>query len=194
VNAGGAWAARMGFGLPRRLGEGIATGFRFCPGRAVGDMSKRPAKAQPDNTAPTLSISERILLFCVASGTDWERAGVTGATITAMVIRDLIERDSVNRLTLTAQGGPHSTSCWRGHGHEPPRSAPGDPMTLGNMRANGVRSLDVCRPRFDHGPAGVVSAVCGQLICIKGGDEMACTEDSLFPKEQVPASRPPPPT
>jgi hypothetical protein len=24
-----------------------------------------------------------------------------------------------------------------------PRSSPGDPMTLGNMRANGVRSLDV---------------------------------------------------
>jgi hypothetical protein len=32
-----------------------------------------------------------------------------------------------------------------------PRSAPGDPMTLGNMRANGVRSLAVsywqCHPR-----------------------------------------------
>jgi hypothetical protein len=25
-----------------------------------------------------------------------------------------------------------------------PRSPAGDPMTLGNMRANGVRSLDVC--------------------------------------------------
>jgi hypothetical protein len=26
----------------------------------------------------------------------------------------------------------------------------GPPMTLGNMRANGVRSLDVCCLRFDH--------------------------------------------
>jgi hypothetical protein len=46
-------------------------------------MSKPPAKAKPD-AAPALSIPERILLFCVASGTDWERAGITGATVTAM--------------------------------------------------------------------------------------------------------------
>jgi hypothetical protein len=68
----------------------------------------------------------------------------------------------------------------------------GPPMTLGNMRANGVRLLDVCCLRFDHDTTvRAVSAICGQLIWIKGGDEMACTEDSLFPKEQVPASRPP---
>jgi hypothetical protein len=40
----------------------------------------------------------------------------------------------------------------------------------------------------------LAARICGQLIWIKGGDEMACTEDSLFPKEQVPASRPPPST
>jgi hypothetical protein len=40
----------------------------------------------------------------------------------------------------------------------------------------------------------LAARICGQLIWIKGGDEMACTKDSLFPKEQVPASRPPPST
>jgi hypothetical protein len=59
-------------------------------------------KANP--AARTLSLPERLLLFCVASNTDWEHAGIMGATVTAMVIRGLIERDAANRLTLTPQG------------------------------------------------------------------------------------------
>jgi hypothetical protein len=56
-------------------------------------------------TAPAdLSTPERVLLFCVASGTEWERAGVTGATVTAMIVRGLVERDAGNKLTLTDQG------------------------------------------------------------------------------------------
>ena len=51
-----------------------------------------------------LSIPERILLFCVASGTEWERAGVTGATVTVLVVRGLIERDAEGRLVLRKQG------------------------------------------------------------------------------------------
>jgi hypothetical protein len=66
-------------------------------------MSKRPAKAGT-HAAPALNIPERILLFCVASGTEWERAGIAGATVTTMVVRGLIERDTSNRLTLTDQG------------------------------------------------------------------------------------------
>jgi hypothetical protein len=38
------------------------------------------------------------------SGTDWEHAGIPGATVTAVVIRGLVERDAANRLTLTEQG------------------------------------------------------------------------------------------
>ena len=55
-------------------------------------MSKRPAKPTADG-APALCIPERILLFCVASDTDWEHAGITGTTVTAM--RGLIQRDPV---------------------------------------------------------------------------------------------------
>jgi hypothetical protein len=54
--------------------------------------------------AAELSVPERVLLFCVASGTEWSRAGVTGAAATAMVVKGLIERDSADDLTLTNDG------------------------------------------------------------------------------------------
>jgi hypothetical protein len=68
-------------------------------------MSKRPAKSTAaDAATPALNIPERLLLFCVASGTDWEHAGITGATVTAMVVRGMIARDAGGGLTLTPQG------------------------------------------------------------------------------------------
>jgi hypothetical protein len=51
-----------------------------------------------------LTVPERVLLFCVASGTDWQRASVTGETVTLMVVKGLVERDASGRLTLTEQG------------------------------------------------------------------------------------------
>jgi hypothetical protein len=44
------------------------------------------------------------LLFCIASHTEWERAGITDATVTNMVIRGLIERDPAGLLWLTKEG------------------------------------------------------------------------------------------
>jgi hypothetical protein len=52
-------------------------------------MAKSPT---PDTTA--LGVRERMLLFCVGSGTDWQRAGITGETVTALVVRGLIMRDA----------------------------------------------------------------------------------------------------
>jgi hypothetical protein len=54
--------------------------------------------------AADLSTLERILLFCVASGTEWAQAGVTGRTETAMVVRGLVDRDGAGRLVLTPDG------------------------------------------------------------------------------------------
>jgi hypothetical protein len=54
--------------------------------------------------AADLSTPERILLFCIASGTQWAQAGVTGATVTAMVVRGLVDRDAAERLELTPDG------------------------------------------------------------------------------------------
>ena len=66
-------------------------------------MSKRPARPTAA-AAPPLSIPERVLLFCVASRTDWEHVGITGATVTAMIVRGRIQRDAAGRLWLTKEG------------------------------------------------------------------------------------------
>jgi hypothetical protein len=54
--------------------------------------------------ADELNVPERVLLFCVASGTDWERAGLTGAVVTSAIVRGLIQRDPLGQLSLTKQG------------------------------------------------------------------------------------------
>jgi hypothetical protein len=54
--------------------------------------------------ATELNVPERVLLFCLASGTEWAQAGVTGATTTMMLVRGLVERDSAGGLKMTPQG------------------------------------------------------------------------------------------
>jgi hypothetical protein len=54
--------------------------------------------------AAQLTVQERVLLFCLASGTEWAQAGVTGATATAMLVRGLVDRDTSGRLELTPHG------------------------------------------------------------------------------------------
>jgi hypothetical protein len=65
------------------------------------------AKPNPDSPAAqvqALSIPARLLLFCVAARIDWERVGVTRATVTTTVVRGLIERDVAGGLTITKHG------------------------------------------------------------------------------------------
>ena len=52
-----------------------------------------PARPSPAKIASDLRVPERVMLFCLASGTDWERAGVTHATAQQMLVRGLIDRD-----------------------------------------------------------------------------------------------------
>jgi hypothetical protein len=52
--------------------------------------------------AAELTVPERVLLFCVASETEWAQAGVTGATVTMMLVRGLVERDKLRVGRLTA--------------------------------------------------------------------------------------------
>jgi hypothetical protein len=54
--------------------------------------------------AAELSVPERVLLFCVASETEWERAGITGAVVTSAIVRGLIQRDPLGQLSLTKEG------------------------------------------------------------------------------------------
>jgi hypothetical protein len=51
------------------------------------------------------TVTERVLLFCVASKTDWAKAGATGATAQHLHVRGLIERKRTpTRFVLTEQG------------------------------------------------------------------------------------------
>jgi hypothetical protein len=59
-------------------------------------------KAAP-NIVADLSVSERVLLFCVASGTEWKKVATQSAA-TRLIVHGLIKRDAVGRLELTAQG------------------------------------------------------------------------------------------
>jgi hypothetical protein len=54
--------------------------------------------------ATELSATERVLLFCVATGTEWASVGIAGPAATAMIVRGLIERNSANELSLTKDG------------------------------------------------------------------------------------------
>jgi len=56
----------------------------------------------PDAIA--LTPRERVLLFCAGSSTDWKRAGIMSETVTSLIVRGLLVRDGVGRLTLTNSG------------------------------------------------------------------------------------------
>ncbi len=54
--------------------------------------------------AAALSVPERVLLFCLASGTSWQKAGVTERTISVMVVKGMIDRDALGHPSITKQG------------------------------------------------------------------------------------------
>ena len=63
-------------------------------------MAKPPT---PDISS--LGVQERVLLFCVGSDTDWQRAGVPEEVVTRMTVRGFVSRDPLGRLELTDAGG-----------------------------------------------------------------------------------------
>ena len=63
------------------------------------------AKLSSQKATTRLSDRERILLFCVASRTNWQKTtGVTGETLTALIVKGLTVRDALGRLALTSRG------------------------------------------------------------------------------------------
>jgi hypothetical protein len=69
--------------------------------RHGGDMAKLSIPAE---AAAALRVSERMLLFCVASNTDWQHTTIPGEIVTTMVVKGLIERDAGGHLSLTDRG------------------------------------------------------------------------------------------
>jgi hypothetical protein len=64
-------------------------------------VAKAPTTEQ---IAAELTVPERVLLFCLASDTDWVKAGVTHSIAQHMFVRALAERDQATKLVLTDQG------------------------------------------------------------------------------------------
>jgi hypothetical protein len=58
----------------------------------------------PAQTAEALSVPERLLLLCVASGIDFKHAKITERVATEVVVKGLITLDTGGVLTLTDRG------------------------------------------------------------------------------------------
>jgi len=59
----------------------------------------------PRAIAAQLAVPDRVLLFWLASDTDWTRAGVTHAAVRHMMARNLVDRELAgSRYVLTALG------------------------------------------------------------------------------------------
>ena len=50
-----------------------------------------PRRLSPAQIASDLRYHQRVMLFCLASGGDWKRAGVTQATAHHLLVRGLID-------------------------------------------------------------------------------------------------------
>ena len=57
-----------------------------------------------EEIAAGLGIRERVVLFCIASGPEWRRLGVAGDAVAVMSMKGLIDRDALDRLSLTEHG------------------------------------------------------------------------------------------
>jgi hypothetical protein len=75
---------------------------------AIRLEARRRTAGDPANvtavSAETLSVRERILLFCLASGTRWHRAGVTEHTVLNMVAKGMVDREAGAQPSLTRRG------------------------------------------------------------------------------------------
>jgi len=64
-----------------------------------------PARASFETVATRLTVPERVLLFRLASGTDWQRAGIAALAAQQMMIRGLVEREGgAGAYVLTDEG------------------------------------------------------------------------------------------
>jgi hypothetical protein len=60
--------------------------------------------SMPAEAAKALSVPERLLLFCVASETDWRHAKIAERLVTEAVVKGLITRDAAGVLAVTDRG------------------------------------------------------------------------------------------
>ena len=90
--------------LASREGEDILKYFLIFRRAAEPHGNAMAKLSMPTETAVALRVSERMLLFCVASNTDWKHPAIPGEIVTTMVVKGLIDRDTGGALTLTDRG------------------------------------------------------------------------------------------
>jgi hypothetical protein len=71
--------------------------------RISGDEMRRKSKPIAILGVDSLSVSERLLLFCVASDTNPIEAGVSSAT-QVMIVKNLLKREQGEHLEITDFG------------------------------------------------------------------------------------------
>jgi hypothetical protein len=66
----------------------------------------KPTKPTPGMVAAKLNVPQRVLLFCVASNTDWRKVGIiSNPTVQLAIIQNRIDRaERTSRLELTEHG------------------------------------------------------------------------------------------
>ena len=74
------------------------------PNRIPTGVIRVPKCPSREPTASDLTVRARILLFCIASRIDWQKAGVPGETVIDMIEKGLIVDHPFDRLALTMRG------------------------------------------------------------------------------------------
>jgi hypothetical protein len=84
------------------VGKMVGTGIGGqCQSRPSLKMAKLPSS---ETIAAGLTVPERILLFCLASDTDWRNAGIAHTTAQRLLVRALIGRDRADALRSNRSG------------------------------------------------------------------------------------------
>jgi len=65
----------------------------------------------PSDAAAGLRVSERLLLFCIASSTDHHHAGITHEIVTSAMVKGLVERDGGGTLAFWPRGRRGRAGC-----------------------------------------------------------------------------------
>jgi hypothetical protein len=84
----------------------VRDNYSACPRRAHVGSHEQATRQGPGQgrRGPSTDDPRAHPAVLLASGTEWERAGITGSTVTAMIVRGLIRRDSAGQLWLTNDG------------------------------------------------------------------------------------------
>src|SRR5258708_30183459 len=88
--------------LISRLGRSLAIGHTAVSVSTKRIRNQVPERPPQEPPATDLTARERILLFCVASGTDRLPAQAMGEVVTGIIVMALVVRHAQGRLSPTA--------------------------------------------------------------------------------------------